>query len=125
MREASPDKEQFLTAVRVLREYVELGDRLPLHYTLPSGLSIEAVCDRLLATTGSVPRQVGQTVRRLAKELSVTTSKETSYHTYSVVLREIALRLTLPFDQRQAPLIREARWREAPEPTIRVIGLSG
>jgi hypothetical protein len=28
-----PDKEQFSTAVCLLRQYVELGHRLPLNYT--------------------------------------------------------------------------------------------
>jgi hypothetical protein len=117
MRETSQDKEQFSTAARVLRMYVETGDRLPLHYTLPTGLSIEAVCDRLQGTTSSVPRDVGQTVRYLARKLAVTTPDKINYHTYSVVLREIALRLTLPFDQRHAPLIKEARSRHFNEVT--------
>jgi hypothetical protein len=81
MRETSQDKEQFSTAVRVLRDYVELGGRLPLHYTLPTGLSIEAVCDRLHGTASSVPRDVGQTVRYLARKLAVTTPDKINYHT--------------------------------------------
>jgi hypothetical protein len=101
----------------VLREYVELGDRLPLHYTLPTGVSIEALCDRLQGTASSVPRDVEQTVHYLAKKLAVTTPDKINYHTCSVVLREIALRLTLPFDQRQAPLIKEARSRHVDEVT--------
>jgi hypothetical protein len=123
MRETSSDKEQFWAALRALRQYVDTGDRLPLHYTLPSGVSIEALCDRLHGSASSVPIDVGETVRYLARRLGITIPDKINYHTYSVVLREIALRLTLPFNQRQAPLIKEARSRRAPKPTIRVRGL--
>jgi hypothetical protein len=117
------DQEDFSTAVRLLRQCVETGDRLPLHYTLGSGSSIEALCDRLKGTAGSVPWDVEQTVRYLARRLAITLPEKVNYHTYSVVLREIALRLTLPFDQRQAPLTKEGRSRPANQPTIRISGL--
>jgi hypothetical protein len=93
-------QEEFWTAVRLLQQYVELGQRLPLDYTLPSGRSIEALCDRVQST--AVPWDVEQSVRYLAGKLAVTLPAKINY---SVVLREIARRLTLPFDQRQTPLI--------------------
>jgi hypothetical protein len=117
------DQEEFSTAVRLLRQCVETGDRLPLHYTLPSGSSIEALCDRLYGTSGSVPNNVGEAVRYLARRFAITLPNKINYHTYSVVLREIALRLTLPFDQRQVPLTKEGRLRPANQPIIRISGL--
>ena len=104
MRETVQDRQEFSTAVDLLRPYVELGDRLPLHYTLPNGRSIEALCDRLNGAAGSVPRDVGLTVGYLATRLAVSMPSAINYHTYSLVFKEIALRLTLPFEQRQAPL---------------------
>jgi hypothetical protein len=106
IRESSQDTEHFSTAVCLLRQYVELGHRLPLNYTLPSGRSIEALCDRLQNTSSSVPPDVGvgETVSHLADKLAVSMPDKINYHTYSVVLREIAVRLTLPFDQRCRPL---------------------
>ena len=94
------DTEEFCEAVCLLQRYIELGHRLPLDYTLPSGRSIEGLCDRLCAP--AVPWDAEQSIRYLAGKLAVTLPGKIDY---SVVLREIARRLTLPFDQRQAPLI--------------------
>lgn len=117
------DQEDFSTAVRVLRQCLETGERLSLHYTLPSGSSIEALCDRLKGRAGSVPWDVEQSVRHLARKLAIILPDKVNYHAYSVALREIALRLTLPFDQRQAPLTKESRSRPANQLTIRISGL--
>ena len=104
MRDAVEDEEQFSKAVDLLQQCVELGTRLPLYYTLPTGRSIEGLCDRLRGTTGSMPSEMGQRINNLAKKLAVPTPSIANYHTYSAVLKEIALRLTFPFEQRQALL---------------------
>jgi antitoxin component of RelBE/YafQ-DinJ toxin-antitoxin module len=98
------DEEEVCTAIRLLQQYVEVGNRLPLDYTLPSGRSIEALCDRVQSM--EVPPEVEQRVRYLAGRLGVTLPDKINY---AVVLREIARRLTMPFDQRQAPLIRRGQ----------------
>src|SRR5215469_7660788 len=95
------DKEQFETAVRLLREHHELGMRLPLYYTIPSGRSIEAICERLRWSASSIPRDLSQTICDLAGEVGVSTKHHTiTYQAFSPVLNEIAVRLSLPFDQR-------------------------
>ena len=108
------DKALFSMAVRLLWPYVAFAGRLPLYYTLPNGRSIEALCVRLRDTTGPIPSDVEQTICYLAKQLAVWSPDLPNYHTYSVLLNEIALRLTLPFDQRQAP-IRYLRDRLSPD----------
>jgi hypothetical protein len=98
------DKEQFEMAVCLLREHHDLGMRLPLYYTLPTGRSIEAICERLRSSANSIPGHLSQTICNLADELGLsTTPRMITYEAYSPVLKEIAVRLTLPFDQRLLP----------------------
>jgi hypothetical protein len=103
-RERVQDDEEFSTAVDLLRPYVQMGNRLPLHYTLPTGRTIEALCGRLHNRVNGVPLDVGERIGYLANKLAVSMPSTVSYHTYSLVLKEIAYRLTLPFDQRYAPI---------------------
>jgi hypothetical protein len=98
------DAAQFSVAVHSLRQHVELGKRLPLYFTLPTGRSIEGLCDRLRGTASPIPPDVEQALRYLARRLSVSTPDVADYDTCSPVLKEIALRLTLPFGQRDALL---------------------
>jgi len=109
-RKISKDKEEFSTAIRLLRQCVAHGDRLPLYYTLPTGRSIEGLCDRLRGVGDAVPLDVKESIRHLADNLAVIVPDKINYETYSMVLREIALRLTLPFDQRRAPLTKGYRF---------------
>jgi hypothetical protein len=103
-RDIGQDKAQFQIAVRRRREHHELGKRLPLYYTLPTGRSIEAVCERLRWSATSIPRDLSQAICNLADELGVSAKPHTiTYQAYSPILNEIAVRLTLPFDQRLLP----------------------
>ena len=102
------DKAQFSEAVDILQDHVELGTRVPLYFTLPTGRSIEGLCDRLRGTASPIPPDVEQTLRDLARKLLVLTPAVIDYDASLPVLKEIALRLTLPFSQRDA-LLSEAR----------------
>lgn len=121
---ASPeDKAQFSIAVYLLHDHVELGARVPLYFTLPTGRSIEGLCDRLRGTASPIPPDVEQTFRDLARKLLVPTPAVIDYDASLPVLKEIALRLTLPFGQRHA-LLPESRdkgyCRSLPSPCWRI-----
>jgi hypothetical protein len=96
------DKAQFSVAVYLLRDHVELGERIPLYFTLPTGRSIEGLCDRLRGTASPIPPEVEQILSNLARRLSVRTPSIVDYDTCLPVLKEITLRLTLPFSERHA-----------------------
>jgi hypothetical protein len=99
---STQDKAQFSVAVYLLRDHVELGERIPLYFTLPTGRSIEGLCDRLRGTASPIPPEVEQTLSNLARRLSVPAPNIVDYDTCLPILKEIALRLTLPFSERHA-----------------------
>jgi hypothetical protein len=99
---SSQDAAQFSVAIYLLRDHVELGQRVPLYFTLPTGRSIEGLCDRLRGTASPIPLDVERTLRDLARRLSVSTPDVIDYDTSLPVLKEITLRLTLPFGERRA-----------------------
>ena len=101
------DKAQFSEAVDMLQDHVELGTRVPLYFTLPTGRSIEGLCDRLRGTASPMPPDVEQTLSNLARRLSVCTPDVIDYDTCSPIVKEIALRLTLPFSQRRHAFLPE------------------
>jgi hypothetical protein len=94
------DTAEFSIAVYLLRDHVELGERVPLYFTLPTGRSIEGLCDRLRGTASPIPPDVERTLRDLARRLSIPTPSIVDYDTSLPVVRQIALRLTLPVGQR-------------------------
>src|SRR4029077_1172149 len=98
--ESEQDTAQFATAIQRLREYLDEGERLPLYYTLPTGRSIESVCDRLAHSAGPIPSEALPALHFLADALSIQKPDAPNYGTYAPVVKEIAARLALPFDQR-------------------------
>ena len=95
------DKALFALAVGVLKEHYDLGRKWPLDYTLPTGRSIEAVCDRAADLPGEIPDEILRQLRGLITALSVTEPKTKFYRDYAAVLREVADRLKLPLDHRR------------------------
>jgi hypothetical protein len=65
------DKALFALAVRVLKEHHDLGRKWPLNYTLPTGRSIEAVCDRAVDLDGQIPDDLLRVLHDLAVALSI------------------------------------------------------
>lgn len=106
---SAQDKAQFSVAVYLLHDHVELGARVPLYFTLPTGRSIEGLCDRMRGTASPIPADVERTLRDLARRLLVSTPDVIDYDASLPVLKEIALRLMLPFGERLAFLPEEAR----------------
>ena len=100
------DKALFAAAVAVLKEQLDQGERLPLYYCLPTGRSIESLCDRVLHLPDEIPCDLLPPLHSLASTLAIPEPKTTSYRAYAQVLQEIAVRLSLPFDQtrRQKPV---------------------
>jgi hypothetical protein len=96
-----PDQSLFAMAVHVLKEHHDLGRMWPLSYTLPNGRSIEAVCDRAIHLNGAIPGDLLRVLQNLAVALSIPEPATNRYGDYAPVLREIAGRLALPFDQRR------------------------
>jgi hypothetical protein len=96
------DKALFALAVRVLKEHYDLGRKWPLNYTLPTGRSIEAVCDRAVDLDGEIPADLLRVLHDLAVALSVGEPLRKLYGDYAVVLRAIAGQLAMPLDQRHA-----------------------
>jgi hypothetical protein len=96
-----PDKALFAMVVRVLKEHHDLGRKWPLSYTLPNGRSVEAVSDRVAHLDGEIPSHLLRVLHNLAVALSVAEPERKLYGYYAPVLREIAARLALPFDQRR------------------------
>jgi len=106
----SQEKQEFSSAVRVLQHYVEKGRRLPLYYTLSSGRSIEGLCDRLQVAADPVPLDVMAAICHLAINLAGPLPGKNSYDGYCGVLKEIAVRLTFPFEQRPpSSVVRRSR----------------
>jgi hypothetical protein len=103
IRAAELDTAQFAMAVQCLKEHLDRGMRLPLYYTLPTGRSTDSLCDRLARSPSSIPSDVLPTLHFLADALSVQKPEVTDYQTCAPVVKEIAARLTLPFDQRRLP----------------------
>jgi hypothetical protein len=103
IRADEQDTVQFAMAVQRLKEHLDQGMRLPLYYTLPTGRSIESLCDRLAHSPSSLPSDALPTLYFLADALSVQRPEVTDYRTYAPVVKEIAARLTLPYDQRRLP----------------------
>ena len=97
------DRALFAMAVRVLKEHYDLGRKWPLSYTLPTGRSIEALCDRTADLNGEIPEDVLILLHNLAVALSVAEPEKTHYGDYAPVLREVAVRLALPSDLRRPP----------------------
>jgi len=95
------DQTLFAMAVYVLREHHELGRLWPLSYTLPSGRSIEAVCDRVAHLNDTLPDEILGVLHQLLMALAIAEPATTRYADYAPVLREIVMRLTLPSDQRR------------------------
>jgi hypothetical protein len=98
------DRALFAMAVGVLKEHYDLGRKWPLDYTLPTGRSIEAVCDRTVDLDGEIPGDLLRVLHYLAVALSVAEPEQKFYGDYTVVIREIAAQLALPLDQRRPRL---------------------
>ena len=96
-----PDEALFAMAVRVLQEHYDLGRMWPLHYTVPNGRSIEAVCDRVAHLDGTIPSNLLRVLHNLAAALAVAEPTTKLYRDYAPILREITIRLAMPGDQRQ------------------------
>jgi hypothetical protein len=90
------DKAQFALAVRRLKQVQDTGERLPLHFSLPTGRSIESLCDRVGQHQGQLPDDLLKTLHHLAAALSVPEPTVNSYAAYAPVLRAIQDRLVLP-----------------------------
>jgi hypothetical protein len=88
-------------AVRILKEHLDLGRKWPPSYTLPTGRSIESLCDRAADLPGEIPADLLPLLRGLTTALSVAEPNTRLYRDYALVLREIADRLALPLDQRE------------------------
>jgi hypothetical protein len=95
------DQALFAMAVRVLKEHHDLGRKWPLSYTLPTGRSIEALCDRVVDLDGEIPSDVLTVLHHLAVALSVAEPEKSHYRDYAPVLREVAVQLALPSDLRR------------------------
>ena len=95
------DQALFAMAVHVLKEHHDLGRMWPLSYTLPNGRSIEAVCDRATHLIDAIPVELLRVLQGLAVALAIAEPATNRYGDYAPVLREVAARLALPFDQRQ------------------------
>jgi hypothetical protein len=95
------DQVLFAMAVYVLKEHHDLGRMWPLSYTLPNGRSIEAVCDRVAHLKGTIPGEIVRVLHSLLRALAIAEPATKGYVDYAPVLREIAMRLALPFDQRR------------------------
>ena len=96
-----PDNALFEMVVHVLKEHHDLARMWPLSYTLPNGRSIEAVCDRAAHLNDLIPGELLRVLQGLAVALGIAEPTTKRYSDYAPVLREIAMRLALPFDQRQ------------------------
>ena len=94
------DQALFAMAVHVLKEHHDLGRMWPLSYTLPNGRSIEAVCDRAAHLIEAIPVELLRVLQGLAVALAIAEPATNRYGDYAPVLREVAARLALPFDQR-------------------------
>jgi hypothetical protein len=98
---AAQDEAMFATAVEVLKSHFDLGRKWPLSYTLPTGRSIESLCDRAAYLPGDVPLDLLPMLNYLARALGIVEPAGRSYRDYALVVQEIAARLALPVDQRQ------------------------
>jgi len=96
-----PDQVLFAMAVHVLKEHHDLGRMWPLSYTLPNGRSIEAVCDRVAHLDTAIPPELLHVLHDLLKAVAIPVPVTERYSDYAFVLREVALYLALPFDQRR------------------------
>ena len=96
----------FAMAVHVLKEHHDLGRMWPLSYTLPNGRSIEAVCDRVAHLKGTIPDEILRVLHSLLIALAIAEPATKRYVDYAPVLREIAMRLARPSDQRRPPRAR-------------------
>jgi hypothetical protein len=98
---AEQDKAQFAIAVRRLKQVYDAGETVPLHFTLPTGRSIESLCDRVAHLPGELPSDLLNVLHDLALAMSVPQSTTNSYGSCTPVLRAIFDRLATPRDQRR------------------------
>jgi len=98
---AEQDKAQFAISVRRLKQVNDAGEMVPLHFTLPTGRSIESLCDRVAHLPGELPSDLLNVLHDLALAVSVPQSTINSYESCAPVLRAIFYRLAMPQDQRR------------------------
>jgi hypothetical protein len=94
------DEAEFAMAVRRLRQLEDVGETLPLHFTLPTGRSIESLCDRVAHLKGELSGNILQVLHNLAVAVSVPVPTINSYESCAPVLRAVAERLAMPRDRR-------------------------
>lgn len=90
-------------AIQSLKQHFDRGARLPLYHTLPTGRSVESLCDRLGQSNGIVPGNLMPALHLLADQVALPKPQAISYRAYAPLLKEIAIRLTMPFDRRRGP----------------------
>jgi hypothetical protein len=94
------DRAQFGIAIRRLKQLEDDGETLPLHFTLPTGRSIESLCDRVARLQGGLPSDLLKVLNDLAVAVAVPQPTINSYGSCAPVVREICKLLALPVDQR-------------------------
>jgi hypothetical protein len=92
---AEQDRAQFAMAVRRLKQVEDAGERLPIHFTLPTGRSIESLCDRVAHLQGELCSDLLKLLNDLALALSVPAPTVNAYGSCAPVLRAICERLAL------------------------------
>jgi hypothetical protein len=97
---AEQDRAQFSIAVRRLKQFDDADERLPLHFTLPTGRSIESLCDRVAHLQGELSDDLVKILNDLAVAVAVPEPTINSYESCVPVLQAICARLVLPLDQR-------------------------
>jgi hypothetical protein len=97
---AEQDRAQFSIAMRRLKQVDDAGQRLPLHFTLPTGRSIESLCDRVAHLQGELSSDLLTLLNDLAGAVAVPEPTINSYKSCVPVLRAICERLALPVELR-------------------------
>jgi hypothetical protein len=100
---AEQDRAQFAIAVRRLNQLEDDGQTLPLHFSLPTGRSIESLCVRAAHLHDELPSDVLMMLRKLAVAVAVSAPSINSYKSCAPILQAICDRLAVPRDQRQLP----------------------
>jgi hypothetical protein len=98
---AEQGRAQFAMAVRRLKQVDDAGEMLPLHFTLPTGRSIESLCDRVAHLQGGLPDDLIKVLHELAVAVSAPEPTGNSYVSCAPVLRAISRCLAQTRDQRQ------------------------
>jgi hypothetical protein len=97
---AEQDGAQFSIALRRLKQLDDAGERLPLHFTLSTGRSIESLCDRVAHLQGELSADLLKLLNDLAVAVAVPEPTTNSYGSCAPVLQAICERLALPLELR-------------------------